>query len=229
MPESNSDKTPETEVARYRRFIETRNESAERKDFANRALDCFERLAKEDHIQRNDLEPLVAASRHPHIFVWDIGTVFLVKLAVTDATARDVITELVGDKKANVRNSIIWALKGELPREFLLQTLRVGLSDRSKKVRQQAIKVSDMLRVNELVPELQEMLETEQDREVQRTLQFHIPMMTDGYLLEYDDRKEPQLIVRTNSGWGSARITQEDIDAGRLPDIVRAKQASAFS
>lgn len=228
MPESSPDKSHETAVARYRQFIESRNESTERKELANCALDSFEKLAKQEHIQRNDLDALAAAARHPHKFVWDIGTVFLVKLAVTHTVARDAITELASDKKADVRNSIIWALKRQLPNEFLMKTLKRGLSDRSKKVRQQAIKVSDMLRVKELVPELQAMLDTEPNQEVQRTLKFHIPMMTDGYLLEYNDRKEPQLIVRTNSGWGSARVTQQDIDAGRLPEIVRVKQSSAF-
>lgn len=72
MPASNSDKSSQTEVSRYRQFIESRNESAERNELAHTALDCFERLTTQEHIQRNDLDDLVAAARHAHIFVWDI-------------------------------------------------------------------------------------------------------------------------------------------------------------
>jgi hypothetical protein len=232
MADPQSDETPDRETARYREFVADSNEPEERQTLANQALDTYEVLANRDDIQTEDLEPIVIAAQHPHKFVWDIGTVFLVKLAVSHDAARDAIVELAGHNKADVRDSIIWALKWAwkdgLPRDLVLQVLRGAFSDRVKKVRQQAIKVADMLRMEELVSDLNDLLQTENNEDVRKTLRFHIAMMTDGYLLAYNDRNEPRLTVRTKNGWGGSSITQQQIDEGKLPDIVREMQSKDY-
>jgi len=228
MTDNEQTRLAEREVTRYREFVSRSNEPEERKALANEAVDTYVKLAGQDSIHREELEPIITATQHPHTFVWDIGTVFLVKLAVSHEVARDAVAELARHKKADVRDSIIWALKDGLPRDFLLQVLRGALSDRSKKVRQQAIKVADMLRMEELVPDLNALLQTEKNEDVRKALQFHIPMMTDGYRLKYNECNEPQLTVRTNNGWGSPRVTQQDIDEGRLPDIIKEMRSKPY-
>lgn len=232
MTDSNSKPSPADQTARYRKWVDEHHAPAEQKASAYRALDQYETLANRKKIHRDDLAPIAAAASSSQLVAWDIGTVFLARLAGAHSAAREALVELSRHKKADVRNSIVWSLKWAwkegLPRGFVLQILRGALSDRSKKVRQQAIKVADMLQLKELVADLEDLLQTEKNKDVLKSLRFHLGMMTDGYLLEHDARNELRLTVKKESGWSGRLITQQEIDEGRLPEIIREMQNRPF-
>jgi hypothetical protein len=207
-------------VSRYREWVDSRNAPIERKQIAYAALDAYERLADQTDVPRGDLEPIVVAAKNPYRFVWDIGTVFLVRLAVIHQATRDAISEIMESKNANERSQIVWALQETLPRDYLIHIIRTALNDRSKEARSEAATKADVFCLNELLPELKARLAIEPDKDVQRTIGFSVEMLTTGHILEYDNEGNPRLTVKTKRGCASPYITQKDIDDGRLESII---------
>lgn len=203
-------------VARHREWLDRRNDPLERKQIAYTALDAYEALENKDHIQLDDLQPIVTAAKSKYSTVWDIGTVFLVRLAESHAAAREAMLKIMESPKANERSQIVWALTARLPKDFRVQMIRKAITDRSKYVRFEAATKADLFGFKELIPEIEAQRDRESDPESKSALDFHVVMLRDGYLLKRSADGSFYLAVRTKNGWGGSYITQEDIDDGRL-------------
>ncbi|MBW4443181.1 MAG: hypothetical protein KME10_18465 [Plectolyngbya sp. WJT66-NPBG17] len=215
-------------TSRYRDWVDKRNDPLDRKQIAYAALDAYEEIANRDLIQLDDLTPIITAAKSQYMTVWDVGTVFLVRLAETHIAAQGAMLEIMDSPKAKERLHLIWALTARLPEDFRMNIIRKAISDRAKRVRTIAAAKADLFGFKELLLELEAQRDRESDDDVRNTLQFHIVMLRSGYILERDADGNPCLSVRTKNGWTSPRITQEDIDQGRLGSKIEEMQTKDY-
>jgi hypothetical protein len=215
-------------ASRYRDWVDKRNDPLDRKRIAYAALDTYVTLANCDRIQLTDLQSIITAAKSKYLTVWDVGTVFLVRLAESHTAAQEAMLEIMESSKANERSHIIWALTAQLPKDFRLNMLGKAIPDRAKHVRTIAAAKTDLFGFKELIPDLEAQRDQERDDKVKDTLHFHIVMLRDGYILKLNADGNPCLTVRTKNGWGSPYITQEDIDQGRLQAKIEEMQTKRY-
>lgn len=190
------------------------------KQLAYAALDAYEKLTKRKRIRPHELERLVVAAKSRYLVAWDIGTVFLARLAESHVVAREAMLGIMESTKAEERSKIIGALNGKLPKEFLLKMIRKAIDDRAKSVRMTAGTTADVLHLKELIPDLQARLETEGDSDVQRALRFHIAMLDVGYEIEDWGDGLCRLTVSTDRGWRSQLISKEQATGEPLRAVL---------
>ena len=135
--------------------------------------------------------------------------------------------ELLNSTKANERFSIVTALKSCVPKSLLREMIRQALNDKSARVREMAASRADSLELEELVPDLQSRLALEEHPRVKKTLEFSVAMLRDGYFFRWRADGTPTVTIRTKRGWEIPRITERDIEAGRLKSIIARAKAKA--
>jgi hypothetical protein len=138
----------------------------------------------------------------------------------------------MGSKKVTERFRIMAMLgylweSTRLSRSFIDELIRSALQDKGNRVREKAAEAADRLQMKELIPELETSLRRERHRNAKEALRFHLAMLRDGYLIEYEKGK-PVLTVRGRRGWGRPYITQDDIDQGKLASIIADTQSSGW-
>ena len=108
--------------------------------------------------------------------------------------------------------------------------MKSSIDDRSTVVRERAASTADHLWLTELVPQLQHRKEVETSDELKATLNFHIAMLTDEYLLEPgpSDERRLHLRIRVAWGWRTILVEPEEVQRGRVPEIVRYEQKNRF-
>ncbi len=214
-------------VSEYREWIEKRNDPEDRKQVARAVLDAYEELTDRTTIEEHELEPIVAAATSPYLVAWDIGTTFLVRLAKKNSTAQEAIRNIAFHaRKVNARFQIVATLRPGLPEKLCVEIVKRALHDKGNRVREKAVFAADRLHLKQLLPDLEARLGCEEHPNVRWHLKYHIAMLRDGYLLERDEKGNPMLTVRTKNGWASPPITQQDLDDGRLQDIVKQVQSN---
>jgi hypothetical protein len=192
------------------------------------AMDCFEALKGKKDVARNQLEPVLAATRCPRPAAWEIGGRLLAALGEKHPAAQEAFRELMASRKADERFQAVLSLSGRLPGSLLQDLLGQALTDRSKRIRSRAAYMSDVLQLREMVPGMLRQAEVERDADVKRDLEFHAAMIQDGYMVESKEGDGLTLHIRLRDGWTWQDIKQSDVDRGRVPAIVAKRRAERW-
>jgi len=159
----------------------------------------------------------------------DLKAVFdvLAELACRHVEAQEAYGNLFSSRSARVRVLALCSLSNQMPLSLLRDVLTRALADSSKKVRLAAALRCDILRLREMVPELERRATAESDSKVVGEMRFHATMIRDGFLVKEEEPDRPVLWVRTSRGWCQKAISRADVEGGRVPALVAELQADS--
>jgi hypothetical protein len=172
------------------------------------AVDAFEVCESKSEAAPGDLVPLFIAARSPHKLVFETGGHLLAQLAIRQRAAQACFLAMARDKSATARFHAVAYLDEGMPEPFQLEIIKLALSDRSAKVRGKGIERAEQFKFKVLLPQLEEMQQTESNDSVKESLALHLPLLRDGYHLE----KTPDgyyLTVRQPKALGGPFIPNE--------------------
>jgi hypothetical protein len=219
--DSPMDLTSNFPVSSYRKWVECRIEDAEKKSIALDAVESFEQLINKDNIQGNELSPLLIAVQHSSTVVADVGALCLTALAKKHDVVFDLLRKLLISKKLNERLVVIHYLRSDFPRDFLLEVVSQGLTDKSYQIRCNAADACSGLGLTELISLLEEKLLIEKNSYALEGMKHAIGLLKDGYYLHYSEGGHPWLTVRKTSGERlTVGLKQGQIDKEGLSSIV---------
>ena len=216
-------------VSDYRDWVRLRPDDRAKKMLAESALDTFEALANQEMIEADRLAPVVDAARSPYFVAFDIGMHFLCRIAAMHEVARSAMRNLLASGKAQVRVNLIRVVHDRLPKEFCIELIRRGLTDRSKRVREVAAEQARILLLHELLPDLQQSEENEDDAKMKFAMNGAIALIRDGYFVNTHPDGSKSLVVRISDGYpahffspGPGYCLQANIDE-RNPQAAAAE------
>ena len=208
---------------RYREWLQKfPKEPAARMAMAIAAIDAYAYCAQQIQITTADLRPLIAAASSPHKLVFETGCNLLVLLAIQNGVAQASLLAMAKSKNATARFHAVAYLTENLPEVLRLEIVELALEDRSNKVRQKGIEGAERFRFKRFLARMEEMQRTETDRTVQQSLDLHVPLLRDGFLLERSgDGSGYNLTVRGPNSIGGPFIPNEKYSE----EFVRAEVA----
>lgn len=129
---------------------------------------------------------------------------------------------MFSSKKYKDRLAVIAYIKRSFPREFILDIMGKGLTDKSSLIRCYAAIACGDIGLNELFPLLESKLSIESDSDVLRYLRCSIGILKDGYYLDYSSGR-PLLSVKNTQHDNIKQyfIKQEEIEKDGLLEIVK--------
>ncbi len=148
------------------------------------AIDAFEGNESKMALDALEIEPLVRAASSSHKLVYETGCNLLVVLARTHQEAQQCLLEMAQSKSATARFHAVAFLDHKLPEQLRIMVIEFALRDRSAKVRWMAVQQIERFGMSAFLPRLLEMKETDQEESVQKSLDYHIPLLRDGYRIE---------------------------------------------
>ena len=192
------------------------------------ALDAYEILSQKRNITRIELEPIIDAMRSGWVAADTSAGHLLAELASRHVAAQEALRELTTSRKSKERSAAIYCLSNEIPKLLLCELLTLGIIDRSKAVCRRAAMKCDLLRLKEMLPELEKRIVVERDNDLKYELEFHAAMIRNGYMVKRNADGSLTLHVREKNGWSSQEISQEDIDGGSIPVLVAERQSKKY-
>jgi hypothetical protein len=145
-------------------------------------------------------------------------------LAEKHPVVLNVLRKLFSSKKNNERFIVIAYLRSNFPREFLLEIVSKGVTDRSSFIRWKAAQVCGHKGLKELLPLIESRLSDETNDNALYELKSSIGLLKDGYYLHYTDG-HPWLTIKKITGQIiSLYLNQEQIDKEGLSAIVEREK-----
>jgi hypothetical protein len=115
--------------------------------------------------------------------VYETGLNFLVRLAATQPGCQRAIEGMASSQSWHARLSAVTCLNASLPESLRLSVINRALSDRSARVRAMAVEKTEAFGFRHFLPRLEKMMSSESRADVLWSLNFHIPLLRDGFLL----------------------------------------------
>ncbi len=204
-----------------RKWVESELRDPFKKQVALNALEAFECLITRESIQAEDLAPILRAAQDTSTLVADFGIVRLMELAEKHNIVLDTLRELFASTKLKDRFVVIASLRCALPRDFLLEMVSKGLTDRSGKIRWKAAQVCGGLGLKELLPLMESRLSVEKNSDASYELKCSTGILKEGYYLHHTKEGHLWLTVKKTSGQIVTRgLKREQIDKEGLAAIV---------
>jgi hypothetical protein len=203
-----------------RKWVECKIKDPAKKEIALGAVEAFDHLITRKRILSEDLAPILKAVQHTSRVVADVGAERLMGLAEKHNIVLDTLRELFESGKSKDRFMIIAYLIETLPRDFLLDIVGKGLSDKSTQIRWKAAQACGSIGLKELLPLMENRLSLEKSANALHALKTSIGILRDGYYLYYSGG-HPWLTIKKASGRiVSMGLRQEQIDKEGLQVIV---------
>jgi hypothetical protein len=196
------------------------------------AIHCFFDVAVRSDFSTADLAPLKLISESKIRGDRNIGMQLLIPLGRYHSAVRDVLFELLGAPKAEIRLTMIshfGFFHLPYPKEFVLNVVARGLKDASAKVRINAGGVCyGYYEEKDSLPLLEDRLRRETNQRVKDELLFDIAIVRDGFQLRSNDKNQFSLSVRTIEGLTSVVVQKEHTTAENLGKVVELVRTGKF-
>jgi hypothetical protein len=150
------------------------------------AIKAFDTIRQKRRASPELLAPIVTAASSPRVPLFDTGTTFLSELTRRFAEARDEVAAMADHPRSHVRFNAILCLSESTPLPLKFQVVRRALQDKSASVREKAADMAGLLRLREVVPDLEAAAVRERNTKVKETIEFELKLLQDGYILEPD-------------------------------------------
>ena len=201
-------------------------EPPERMALARAAVDCFDACGPKKDLAQVDIQPLVEAASSPYKVVCETGAALLVFLARTRSEAQDALRAMATATTLAARFNAVGFLTHTLPEALRIEIIDMALKDKSAKVREKGIERAEGFGITSFLPQFEKMQASETNDAVRRSLEFHIPLLRDGYLLQpSSDGAGYFLIVRTSSALGGPYIPKELCTKEYIEKVVAEQYA----
>jgi len=207
-----------------RKWVEGKIKDPVKKEIAMGAVDAFENLIARENIKIEDLAPILKAVQDKSRVVADVGAWRLLDLAENHKIVLDALRSLFTSKKASERWRVIAYLRSTLPRDFLIDIVSKGLTDKSSAVRLIAADACVGIGLKELLPLVENLLFIERDVNLQ-DVKSYIGLLKDGHHLHYSSNGHPLLTIK--DAWGVVKtifLKQERIDKEGLETIIEKEK-----
>src|ERR1700677_1835091 len=147
------------------------------------AVDAYETLLTNPVDEIPAVDAFVKAASSPYKLVAETGCGLLFRLAEKLISCQEGIVRMARDNDATARFNAVAYLHRTLPKAVLQFVVGIALSDRSAKIRAKAVQMAEELRLVEYLAQLEAMLVTEKSANVLRNLEFHFPLLKDGFFV----------------------------------------------
>jgi len=205
----------ETWFARWR-GVRTPAEEAAVLAFA----DAYDRAIESGNLQPEQLNEVVAAASSSRALLWKNAVDLLARLAVRWEAALDAVETMFASKQSQVRFAAICCLRADTPVIVANRLLLQGLTDKSSRVRWMAAqKASDFDR-KELLPHLEAAFSIENNAKARRSIDFHLRLLRDGYIVENSTPAGYYFTVRIKDGIVSRYVTDEAMKTNGIDAIA---------
>jgi hypothetical protein len=189
------------------------------------AIDAFDSIQRNRRITPELLAPIVEAASSSRGPLFENATRFLGQLTGQFAQACDAVEGMAQNPRSHVRFNAIISLHKSTPLPLTLRILRRGLRDKSARVRAKAADWAGMLRLREIIPDLEEATARERHEETQRTMEFELKLLRDGYILEPGPNDGFNVTTFCRVGITSRWISRSELEQ-RGVDAVAAEMAA---
>lgn len=183
-------------------------------------LNGYERIKSNNRVDERSLNAILRAAYSPRAPLLNTAIFFLGELSEHYPEVNKAIVAMSNNRHWYVRCHAILSLGQETPNDIVLAILKKGLQDRSASVRRVAAWQVQSLRVSKLIPDLEDQLAIEPHPGTKHSLDFHLRLLRDGYVLEYRDGEPPFLWIPTSDGMRGCYVSQEDIDTKGIQVIL---------
>jgi hypothetical protein len=185
-----------------------------------RAIDAFDAIEDKKCISSELLAPIVEAASSPRTPLWENAIDLLGRLGTQYAEAREAVIAMAQHSRSNVRFNAICCLRKSTPAAMTLQVLREGLCDRSARVRWKAADKALSLRLQEIVPELEQAYAVEKNPRGKTEISFALKMLRDGYILERWPDGTCQVTTFISNGVSGRNVSESELQRRGIQAIV---------
>ena len=161
------------------------------RELALRACDAYESIIANRSTSSEAADPLIDALRSRARLVLDIVGVLIADLAVTHAFIRERLLLLMQPGRSSPRAAIVVDVLYWIPnpvpsplRETVVELCRLGLKDRSWRVRRFAAERAVGKKLKEVLPALKQAFEAEVILKKRHELEHEFVVLRDGYILD---------------------------------------------
>ncbi len=193
------------------------------------AIEAFDSIKSTRRTTPDLLAPIVEAASSSRRPLYENATGFLAVLTGEHDEARTAVAEMAVDPRSHVRFNAILCLAKVTPLQFTLRLIRQGLRDKSASVRRKAADWAGRLRIQEVVPELEEALEKEANRKAKDTIEFDLRLLRDGYILQPDEDDGFEVTTFLTDGGVTGRWVRRSELESRGLDVIVAELAARWN
>jgi hypothetical protein len=189
------------------------------KDF-RACLRGYEWIKTNKRIDRTHLNSVIRAASSSRVTLSATATDFLKDLSARYPEVCEAILKMVNDRRWFVRSSALLSVGRETPRDLVITILKMGLRDRSTRVRGLAAWQVQSLHISEMITGLEDQNEIEPNPEVKYTIDMNLRLLRDGYFIQIINGFSPYVWIPTENGIGGATISQNEIDAKGIQSVI---------
>jgi hypothetical protein len=188
-----------TKVERYRQLYGRRHDDLLAQVVP--AGEAHDRATHSGQLSEADLRIIVDAAAHERVLVAMNAVELLQAMSARwPAVISRSITGLFSSKHAHSRFAALCALTKHIDDSVICEVLRLGLRDKSARVRWKASNRAERLERRDLLPELEQAFAAETNAKTRRTIELHLKMLRDGYVRKDEADGAINLWVRTAQG-----------------------------
>ncbi|MEM8866588.1 MAG: hypothetical protein AAGF31_13685 [Planctomycetota bacterium] len=188
------------------------------------ALDAFGKIQSDGRVDAELLAPIVEAAESHRRPMYEMAAGLLQSLTAEHAEARESVTRMASDKKSQVRFNAVICLGSDTPRDYSVGLVRQALADKSAKVRQKAADWAQRLRMTEIVVDLERALATESNTATKQTIEFSLPLLRDGYIIEDEGDDELSITIPHDRGITGLRMSREELAQKGISAVIAEVQ-----
>lgn len=184
------------------------------------AVDAFDVVNETGKLQDEELRLILDAASSSRALLWMNVVDLLGKLSEQWPAAAEAVMDMSRSPKAHVRFNALCCLKTGTPNAVVNTVLKAGLVDRSSRVRWKAADRTEGLEKINLIPELTAAFEVEQNAKTRNSIEHHLLLLRDGYIVEQEPDGGFQVTARTRGGIIGRGVTAEEFRAKGIGMIV---------
>lgn len=180
------------------------------------AFEGFKRITSSKVVDQEALDAIIHATSSKSLILADNSITFLIDLVPEFEEVREAVIRMYADKKMHVRFNALRSLSSKAPRNFSMSLLKRGLNDNSYKVRKFASHKIRTLRMEELIPIMEETLLREENPDAKSEINYNLRLLRDGYCLRNFGHQGLYLWIQTQDGVHGNKLSIKNI-----PNFIR--------
>lgn len=186
--------------------------------------EAYDRVKETGKLEAEQLRLIVEGAASAQVAIWETCVHLLGNLSAEWPEAAGAVLAMSTNRKAQVRFNGLCCLTSGTPAAIVKTMLKAGLVDKSSKVRWKAAAVIDKLGLVDLLPNLAAALAAEQDAKTKSTLEYHLLLLRDGYILQPGPGGISQVTARIPRGSITRGVTADELRAKGIAAIVSELQ-----
>ena len=186
-----------------------------------RVADAYDLVIERGQLTRDLLEVIVDGVSHQRALVWENSSDLMMKLSEAWPEAAEAILSMCGGRQAQVRFAALCSLGPGTPASITDAAIRIGLLDRSSRVRWKAAQRAFDLHRNPLIREMEAALVAEPDTKARSEIDLSLRLLRDGYRLEATPSGKLLIIVAIRNGTRGRLVSAEELETKGLEQVLR--------